>query len=62
MLTPRIRRLLEQALLEALKNHMAGRDKSKTAAKRKKAGKKRPAKKRTRKAAPRKKVLRRKRA
>jgi hypothetical protein len=64
MLSPKVRQHLEQALLEALKNHMAGRGKKKkkTAVRRRKAGKKkvarRAAKKRGRKAAPRKQARR----
>lgn len=56
-LGPKVRLLLEQALLEALKRHIDGqsRPKKKTPARKKKVGKKkatrRPAKKRSRKAA-----------
>jgi hypothetical protein len=56
-LGPKVRLLLEQALLEALKRHLNGqsRPKKKAPARKKKAGKKktarRPAKKRSRKAA-----------
>jgi hypothetical protein len=60
-LGPKVRLLLEQALLEALKRHLNGqsRTKKKAPARKKKAGKKkparRPAKKRSRKAASRRK-------
>jgi len=59
-LGPKVRRLLEQALLEALKRHIGGQShpKKKAAARKKKAGKKkvarRPSKKRSRKTTARK--------
>jgi hypothetical protein len=60
-LGPKVRVLLEQALLEALRRHIGGksRAKKKTPARKKKAGKKkparRPAKKRSRKVSSRRK-------
>jgi hypothetical protein len=50
MLSPKVRQHLENALLEALKNHMTGKRKKKTA--------RRPAKKRARRVAPRNKAPR----